>query len=66
MEFRRVLFRSLSYSVSIGVTEVGRNETAASVLANVETALQSAIDAGGGCLVFHEQNICHVPLPVQA
>ena len=64
--YHDVQYPGLSYSVSIGVTEVGRNETAASVLANVETALQSAIDAGGGCLVFHEQNICHVPLPVQA
>jgi diguanylate cyclase (GGDEF)-like protein len=58
-----VQYPELSYAVSIGATEVARNETGAEVMRNVKTALQSAIDAGGGCLVFHEQNVCHLPLP---
>jgi diguanylate cyclase (GGDEF)-like protein len=61
--YHDVQYPELSYSVSIGVTEVDRSESAATVMRNVKTALQSAIDAGGGCLVFHEQNVCHVPIP---
>lgn len=61
--YHDVQYPELSYSVSIGATEVARNETASAVMRNVKTALQSAIDAGGDCLVFHEQNVCHVPIP---
>jgi diguanylate cyclase (GGDEF)-like protein len=61
--YHDVQYPELSYSVSIGGTEVARSESSTAVIRNVKTALQSAIDAGGGCLVFHEQNVCHVPVP---
>jgi diguanylate cyclase (GGDEF)-like protein len=62
--YHDVQYPELSYAVSIGVAEVGRDEGAAAVLRNVKSALQSAIDAGGSCVVFHEQNTCHVPIPM--
>lgn len=65
MNYRDVQYPELSYSVSIGATEIDRNDSTAVVLANMQIALDSAIDAGGGCLVFHEQNLCHVPIPTQ-
>jgi diguanylate cyclase (GGDEF)-like protein len=61
---RDVQYPELSYSVSIGVTEVERNETSTDVMRNVRTALQSAVEAGGSCVVFHEQNVCHIPVPI--
>jgi diguanylate cyclase (GGDEF)-like protein len=64
--YRDVQYPELSYSVSIGVTEVNRSETQTEVMRNVKTALSSAINAGGGCLVFHEQNVCHLPIPTTA
>ncbi len=59
--YRDVQYPGLSYSVSIGVTDVGRNEQAGTILRNVEIALNSASAAGGGCVVFHEHNYSHIP-----
>ncbi len=59
--YRDVQYPGLSYAVSIGVTEVGRNEQAGTILRNIEAALSSASAAGGGCVVFHEHNYCHIP-----
>ena len=59
--YREVQYPRLSYAVSIGVAEVGRNDQASTILRNVEAALNSASAAGGGCVVFHEHNYCHMP-----
>ena len=59
--YRDVQYPGLSYSVSIGVSEISRNESAGTALKNVEAALSSATDAGGGCLVIHETNFCNLP-----
>lgn len=59
--YRDSQYPELCYSVSIGVSEVGRNVQVGTIIRNVEDALFSATDAGGGCVVFHEHNFCHMP-----
>jgi diguanylate cyclase (GGDEF)-like protein len=59
--YRDVQYPGLSYAVSIGVTEVGRNEPAGTAMRNVEAAVDSASASGGGCLVFHEHDYCQMP-----
>lgn len=63
-KYRDAQYPGLSYSVSIGVTEVGRNESPGTVVKNVAAALNSATESGGGCLVIHEQTCCQVPIPL--
>ncbi len=58
--YRDVQYPGLSYAVSIGVTEMGRNESAGTAMRNVESAVDSAAAAGGGCLVFHEHDFCQM------
>ena len=64
--YHDVQYPDLSYAVSIGASEVSRDESATTVLSNVDTALRSAVDSGGGRLVFFAQNGHHVPVPIPA
>jgi diguanylate cyclase (GGDEF)-like protein len=59
--YHDVKYPGLSYSVSIGVSEIGRNESASMAMKNVETALERAAAHGGGCLEFHEHDYCQMP-----
>jgi diguanylate cyclase len=59
--YRDVKYPGLTYSVSIGVAEIERNESAGTAMKNVETALESASMHGGGCLAFHEHDYCQMP-----
>jgi diguanylate cyclase (GGDEF)-like protein len=59
--YRDVKYPGLSYSVSIGVSEIGRNESAGTALKNVEAALGRAAAHGGGCLEIHEHDYCQMP-----
>lgn len=59
--YHDVKYPELSYSVSIGVSEIGRNESAGTAMKNVEMALERAAAHGGGCLEFHEHDYCQMP-----
>lgn len=59
--YRDAQYPGLSYAVSIGVCEVGRNEQAGTILGHVDAALNSASAAGGGCVVFHQHDYCYIP-----
>jgi diguanylate cyclase (GGDEF)-like protein len=59
--YRDVKYPGLSYSVSIGVSEIGRNESAGTAMKNVEKALSRAAAHGGGCLEIHEHDYCQMP-----
>jgi hypothetical protein len=59
--YRDGQYPGLSYAVSIGVSEVSRDEQVRTTLHNVETALTSASTAGGACVVFHEHDYCLMP-----
>jgi diguanylate cyclase len=53
-------YPGLSFSVSIGATEIRPDEQAQTVMQNVERSLHEAIAAGGGCLVLDSCDACPV------
>ena len=59
--FADAQYPGLSYAVSIGTTEPGRGEPSTTVLQGAELALQSAIEAGGSCVMIHDCGYCHTP-----
>lgn len=61
VNYRDRQYPGLSHSVSIGVCEVSRSEQPGTIIHNVENALHSATEAGGGCVVFHQHNYCMIP-----
>lgn len=57
-------YPGLSFSVSIGATEIRPDEQSHTVIQNVERPLHEAIASGGGCLVLDSLDACPVQFRV--
>lgn len=58
-EYRNPQYPSLSYAVSIGVSQFYPGETAELILERAEIALQKAMIAGGNTIYSHDETTCH-------
>jgi diguanylate cyclase (GGDEF)-like protein len=59
-------YPGLSYSISIGATEIRPDEQPQTVIQNLERSLQEAVAAGGGCLVLDSCDSCPIQFHLPA